>query len=428
MPARPTVLELAEAAYSCVPLTRARRLAEWVGPRRTLTDRGVLRPVDATQACRDLSIELSSPRLRSALDSDELMQDWVTAVAAGFIVIDGTRARGVDLDEIGTPASDPEGILDAWVATASFLLDLADDEDPCAGCLTALHVLNSAGEPVAVEQLVSTVAAIVAPQEPEDMPCPGCGQIHRSEDELDPFDDISGDEDWLGEEDWDEEEEEEEDPAEHVAAMLTGLLAFKAAEVTDAKIQLTPLGGLLAERVFQELLVPANADASALVSAIMDLPPPLADLLARPWLAARPGPAAADELLTFAESADGLPRVAALAFAGQLGIEAADAYRKRASRPGFGAYARLWLLEHHEPVQEDPADQAWLATDGLYVLVESLAAELSPEEVHDALAAQLGEQLAEAADLLRGSGHPKAEFVAASISAAHERGWSQLRA
>src|SRR5579863_9886159 len=309
----PAVLELAEAAFSCVPLARARRLAEWVGPRRTLTDRGVLRPADATQACRDLGIEFSSPRVRSAFDVDELMQDWVTAVAAGFVVVDGTRARGADVDETGTPASDPAGVVDAWVAAAAFLLDLADDEDPCAGCLTALHELASADEPVTMEQLLSSVAAIVEPEELEDTPCPACGQIHRLDDELDtgPFDDLtgddlsgddlSGDEDWPGDEPWDDEEwdDEEEDLVEHVAATVTGLLAFGAADITDAEIRLTPLGGLLAERVFQELQVPADAEASALVSAIGELPPPLNELLAQPWLAARSTTAAADELLSF---------------------------------------------------------------------------------------------------------------------------------
>jgi hypothetical protein len=417
MPPAPAALDLADAAFSCGPLSRARRLAEWVGQGRTLTARGVLRPADATQACLDLGIKFGGARLRSALDADELMRDWVSAIAAGYIVVDGRRALGADPDEIGSPVSDPEGTLDAWVGAATFLLDLAD-EDPCTGCLTALAELHVATEPVTMEQMVSAVAAMIELEEPEGTACPGCGEIHGLAGELAPFD-LLADEDWLGNGDWDDEDGDE-DAAEHVAATVTGLLAFNAADLADEKIRLTPLGSLLAERVFQGRLVPADADVSALVSTIGDSPLPLGLTLARPWLALRSAPAAADELLTFAESAGGLPRVTALAFAGELGIESADAWRNWASRPGFGAYARLWLLEHDEPAQEDPADEAWLATDGLCALVESLADTVPLHVVHATLAEQLGGELAETADLVLGSGHPKAEYVATWLRAAHE--------
>src|SRR5712691_3209230 len=419
MPPAPAALELAEAAFSCEPLSRARRLAKWVGLGKTLTASSVLRPADATQACRDLGIQLGRPRLRSALDVDDLMRDWVTAVAAGVLLVDGRRARGVDPDDIGSPASDPEGILDSWVRAATFMLDLAD-EDPCTECLLTLHELHAATEPVTLEQLVSAVAAIVESEELEGMPCPSCGQIHDLEGELDSFD-PSGDDDWLGYGDWDAEDGDL-DAAEHVLAMVSGLLAFNAADLADATIRLTPLGGLLAERAFHGRLVPADADIATVVSAICGSPPPLGRILARPWLATRSAPAAANELLAFAESADALQRVIALAFAGELGIESADAWRKWASQPGFGAYARVWLLDHDEPVQEDPADEAWLATDGLCALVESLADTVPLPVLHETLADQIDGELAEAAGLVLASGHPKAEYVAAWLTAAHEDG------
>src|SRR5712671_406708 len=85
--------QLADAALSCVALSRARRLAEWVGPSRTLTASGVLRPADAVQACQDLGIQVRGPRLRSALDVDQLMRDWLTAAVAGFLEINGRRVR-----------------------------------------------------------------------------------------------------------------------------------------------------------------------------------------------------------------------------------------------------------------------------------------------------------------------------------------------
>jgi hypothetical protein len=420
MPAAPSALELAEAAFSSEPLARARRLAEWVGRGKTLTARRVLRPADATQACLALGIDFDSPRLRSALDVDDLMQDWAIAVVTGVIVIDGRRARRAGPEEIASPASDPEAILDAWSGAAAFMLDLAD-EDPCAGCLTALHELHAATEPVDLEQLASAVATVLESGELDGMPCPGCGQIHDPNDEVGPFD-LLDDEDWPEDGDLDWDAEDDEDPAEHVAATVTGLLAFNAADIVDAKVRLTPLGSFLAEKVFQGRLVTAASDVSALITAIGDSPLSFGRILARPWLATRSVPAAVSELLTFAESAGGFSRMTAVAFAGELGIEAVDAWRKWEDQPGFGAYARLWLREHDEPVQEDPADEPWLAADGLSTLVEGLADTVPLNVLRETLAEQIGEELAEAADLVLTSGHPRAEYVATWLRNAHESG------
>jgi hypothetical protein len=88
--------ELAEAALTCVPLARARRLAEWVGDSRELTSSGILRPALAAEACRALGIELPSGRLRSALDVPELMEDWEVACLAGFVLPVGSRVHATE--------------------------------------------------------------------------------------------------------------------------------------------------------------------------------------------------------------------------------------------------------------------------------------------------------------------------------------------
>ena len=170
--------DLAGAALSRAALARSRRLAEWVGPGRTLTASGVLRPAEATQACRDLGIELAGPRLRSALDVEDLMRDWVTAAAAGFLEKDGRRTWVAPALPDAGPSTypDPEAILNAWVQAATALLDLG--EEPCAGCLTVLHELHAAAGPLTTEQLASAVEAVLEPDQPEGVPCPGCGQVH----------------------------------------------------------------------------------------------------------------------------------------------------------------------------------------------------------------------------------------------------------
>ena len=103
--------ELAEAALNCVALVRARKLAEWIGAGRQLTSNGVLKPALAIEACRALGIELPPGRLRTALDVDELMQDWEVACFAGYIIPGGSRVRST-----GRLAdTSPRNVLSVWL-------------------------------------------------------------------------------------------------------------------------------------------------------------------------------------------------------------------------------------------------------------------------------------------------------------------------
>ena len=245
-----------DAALSCPALARARKLAGWVGQGKTLTASGVLRPAEAVQACRDLGIELPGPRVRSALDVEDLMRDWVTAAAAGFLEMGGRRVRAAqDLPEAGSSTHpDPDAILHAWVQAATVVLDLG--EEPCAVCLTVLHELYSADGPLTIDQLATAVRAALEPEEPEEpeaLPCPGCGEVHGPGDLLG-LGDVLGDED-----------EDEEDAASHAAATVTGLLRFAAADVADEAVRLTPLGTVLAASVFQGREPSPDADAATVM-------------------------------------------------------------------------------------------------------------------------------------------------------------------
>jgi hypothetical protein len=396
--------EVAEAALSCTALTRARNLGEWVGQGKTLTASGVLRPAEAVQACRDLGIELPGPRLRSALDVEDLMRDWVTAATAGFLEMSGRRVRATsDLpDARSRTYADPDAILRGWVQAATVVLDLG--EDPCAECLTVLHELYSADGPLTMDQLASTVGAALEPEEPEGLPCPGCGEVHGPGDLLSLGDFLS------------DEDEDEEDAARHAAATVTGLLGFGAADVTGETVRLTSLGTVLATSVFQGREPSPDADVATMMSVISELPPAVAWTVAQPWLSARFAADAARELLAFAESADGAQRTASLAFAGELGSDATDAWREWAKRPGIGAYARQWLRSQGEEVPEDPADEAWLAVDALSVMLDALADTMPPFLVQAMLAQEFGEEVTEVAEQMLGSGHPRAEDIAARLT------------
>ncbi|HEY5987729.1 MAG TPA: hypothetical protein VIV12_15340 [Streptosporangiaceae bacterium] len=83
-------------------------------------------------------------------------------------------------------------VLNAWIQAATAVLDLG--EEPCAGCLTVLHELHAAVGPLTMEQLASALEAVLEPDEPEGVPCPGCGQVHGPGDLLD-LDDFLGNED-----------------------------------------------------------------------------------------------------------------------------------------------------------------------------------------------------------------------------------------
>jgi hypothetical protein len=395
--------EITDAALSCTALTRARNLAEWVGQGKTLTASGVLRPAEAVQACRDLGIELPGPRLRSALDVEDLMRDWVTAATAGFLDMDRRRVWAAqDLPDAGSSTyADPDAILRGWVEAATVVLDLG--EDPCAECLTVLHELYSADGPLTMDQLARTVGAALEPEEPEGLPGPGCGEVHGPGDLLS-----------LG--DFFSDEDEEEDAASHAAATVTGLLGFGAADVTGETVQLTSLGTVLATSVFQGREPSPDADVATVMSDISELPPAVAMTVAQPWLGARSAADAVRELLAFAESADGARRAASLAFAGELGSDATDAWREWAKRPGIGAYARQWLRSQGEEVPEDPADEGWLAVDGLSVMLDALADTMPPFLIQAMLAQEFGEEVTTVAEQMLGSGHPRAGDVAARLT------------
>jgi Plasmid pRiA4b ORF-3-like protein len=181
-------------------------------------------------------------------------------------------------------------------------------------------------------------------------------------------------------------------------------------------VRLTPLGTALAASVFQGRAPSPDADVAAVMSAVSELPPAVALAVAQPWLGARSAADAARELLAFAESTGGRQRAAALAFARELGSDAADAWREWAKRPGIGAYPRLWLRGQGEQVPEDPADEAWLAVDTLGVMLDTLADTAPPFVVQAMLEQQAGEDVAEAAEMMLRSGHPRAQDVAARLT------------
>jgi hypothetical protein len=416
LPPSATVIsaDLADAALSCPALVRARKLADWVGAGRELTTSGVLRPAVAAQACQALGIPLSTQRLRSALDVDELMLDWAVANDAGFIVTHGRYAYASP--DLGA-SPDPEFLLNAWVRAA--ITGLGVPDDPCAGCLTVLHELHKSGQTQSIEDLAAAVTAVDESETTQSEPCPDCGGIHGPADLLG-LGDLLGD-DLTGDDDLDGT-----DSLEHAGGTVAGLAAFGAvatadrdtpdSAAADGTFRLTPLGSMLAAAVFEGSAPALDADAGAVISAISDVPPRVAWTMMRPWLDARPADAAVGELLAFAETASAGQRVAAIALASEVGPKAVRTWRQWAKRPGFGAYARQWLAEQGKPVASDASDEAWLAVDALAITLDALSDALPPFLLAAAVQQQLGTEAAELLPLLRESGHPAADSIMSQLS------------
>ena len=387
--------ELATAASKCPALSQARVLTDWVGAGKELTSSGVLRPAAATEACRVLGISLPGKRLRSALDVDELMRAWVVALEAGFVASDGRQAWAVSGN---TTVTDPELVLTIWVRVAAGLLGVPDD--PCPQCLIVLHELHAARGPLGMGKLAGAIAAA----EPDaSEPCPECGGAHElglgNLLDLDAL--------------------EAEDDLEHTIGMVTDLVDFGAATVSTGKsgdkVRLTPLGSMLAAAVFEGGAPAPDADAKTLMAVAGELPPPVAMIMAKPWLRARSAETAVRELLAFAEAASGNQRLAALELARTLGSGSVAAWRELAKRPGFGAYGRQWLAEQGKPVAVKPEDESWLIADALSIMLDSLGDTVPPFLVAEALQGQIGGDVAEVLTLLRGSSHPAAGDIAATL-------------
>ena len=405
-PPSPAVVsaELAQAALASTALTRARALAAWVGPGKELTSNWVPKPAAAAEACRMLGISLPRTRVRSALDVDEFMASWAVAVKAGLVLIDGRRARvapGATAAGGAAATTDPADVLNGWVkAAAAVILDVPDD--PCAGCLIVLHELHSADRPLSIDELAGAIGA-VDDDAAEGEPCPECGEVHDDPDLLS----IGG---LLG------GEPDEEDDREHAEGTVTGLVALGAATESDGAVELTSLGSMLATSIFEGCAPAPDADAGTLVSVVSEVPPPVAAVMARPWVAARSPEAAARELLTAAEAARGTERVVALALARGLESAGAPAWREWADRPGFGAYARQWLADQGEPVTPQPTDEGWLTADSLRTMLDDIGDLLPPFLLRMAFQEELGGATDETLALLRGSGHPAAGELATMLT------------
>jgi hypothetical protein len=95
------------------------------------------------------------------------------------------------------------------------------------------------------------------------------------------------------------------------------------------------------------------------------------------WLQTRAATDAAAELIDAAASGSPGQRGAAFAVLDRIGLAARDQVRAALEQPLVRAHAAVWLIEHGEDMELDPADRTWLLVD----LGAGLLEEASPQDV-----------------------------------------------
>jgi hypothetical protein len=307
-------------------MSRAWKLAGWVGTGRKVTAKGVLRPADVAEAAGAIGVKIAG-RVRSAADVPGLHQSWVVAQAAGQLVVDGGRA-------MASPAAvdDP---LQAWLAGLDAVLREESQDRSRSGaalvCLAVLAVLSA--DPPPPREWFQLESAVHRLLESGDLGSARAAftVLHRGR--------------------------------MPVATVLEVLAEFDA---VDEQARVTPLGRWAQERLRERVGTPVTPALPA-----EELLPRLAaaehdeeswELLTR-WCGARPAAQAAAELLRAAATATVPERVAAVDTVAGLGEEAAPAWQAVLDVPELAVHARTILADWQLGPEPDAADRRWLVVE-----------------------------------------------------------------
>jgi len=341
------------------PLLRAARdLAIWAAQRSRHTAAVDLVPADITAAAAALDL---APR--------EVAAAWSVVTAAADLA--GAAGAQADLAAV-LAGGETDEVLRFWDAALAVVLD----SEELDGIATALYTV---GGPVGMDGLFDAYSAAAgasadsavsaqAPPEP-----PGRTSAARSAGSARP------------------------DQGAALSLALETLADLGVVELgTDdgdrsLTVALSPLGtwGLQRRLRAQGWHVPvlgaARTDgALGLLSALATCDAEDGEAEITAWLQARDPAAAAAELIEAAASGSPGQRGAAFAVLDRIGLSAVDQVRNSLGRPLLRAHAAVWLIEHGEEMQLDPADRTWLLVDlGAGLLEEANAPDVVAELLPD---------------------------------------------
>ena len=388
----PAEEELVAAARASRLLAGARRLAEWVGEGRPVTEDGEPSAADCVSAAQAVDIEVEAPVERLA-DLPELAHLWELAEAVELIEI------GVDQASAGPamdawPGSDDAGdteedALDVWatgLAVTMTSLDLdadlyGEDEEiefhgAGGAAIMALFLARSEGLPFAeLNEMISELMVVT--------------------------------DTWVA---------AHGDPAQVLLGRLNDLGAVTVDD--DEVVRLTPIGlwamwaQLQASDVQIDVLPPVEEMTAAdLVMAAEGFTEPELAAESGAWLALRSADDAATQLLDVAAAAGPADRMYATSVVTQLGSAAESHWRRALQDPRLRPYAKLAL--EIEPTSEDVA---WLLTDVLAATSEADGPEELATQLSDAVPAG---QEQEIFDVMWRLAHPSAGEVLTLLGTHH---------
>ena len=367
--------ELGRLAGECLLMTRARRLADWVGTGRPVTTKGVLRPADVPAVAAVLGVSVPA-KVRSAADLDAIRRPWVAAQAVGWVRVSAGRVTADADADADAAGGDP--VRDWWTAVRAVLRAESHDEPGRGGpvfCRTLLAVL---GSPPAAGELTAAVQEKLEDLDPDDLSAAYMAWGRAG------------------------------------SRVEAGLELLAQAGAVDGRLRVTELGRWMAHRLNAEWPPPLSPDVSAAV--LLDRLAGLADddvwRQAEPWLIGREAGAGAAELLAAAAGAGPAQRTVAVDVVSALGEPTRSAWEWALGVPVLAPHARFVLAEfaagEDDEPELDPADVRWLS-------VEYALAALTTEGLQEAYL------VSQRHDASVSSGHPGeallraelAEFVAA---------------
>jgi len=331
----------ARAARACPAFDEARRLATWLGSGRPVTPKGVLRPADVPDAARVLGAMVPS-RFRGAADLPWLHEPWGLAVDCGFVVVGRIARTGEALAE--WVASPDEELLGLWWRGFRAKIEEWDEPDnlwsgvPTAPVM-ALRLLAAEPGGLRVEEFADRVRDVLR----------GADDVVST-----PFWELAGGRD---------------QPEDLIVALLT---RFGVVASTGGKVGLSTLGGWALDQVagLTPPIVTAEMTVAEVLAAVERLDEALAWRRAGRWLGARAPITAARDLLTAAESASPMHRMAALSLAAGLDDSALPAWREAAESPRVGPAARAFLAREFDEQEPTAQDNLWRAVDESVALLD----------------------------------------------------------
>lgn len=412
--------ELARDALSTPLLSRAARLARWVGPDTRIDAGGGLVDEQLPAAAGELGLSGDDAAAHAA-------EAWRVAVDTGLVEIvdeeEGTVEAGAELALLTGGA--PHDVLAVWLGALETVLadasvpdldDLVDamdeggevdlsqlDWDPEAeaefldGVLGNLYLLTASEEgpgdgPVPLPALAASMIV------PSDMGEPTNDVLEQVSDAMMRLDDQFRLLDPVGLVEYQPVDEALMADAEAAEELPGGV------DDTDVSrygmVRLTPLGmyGMRARLLEAGFEAPAVGDladkgADVLLDGTATFPQAAAQTETEQWLARRESLAAARELLAAARGGDAgapLRRLRCQQALSLVGPEAEPALREVLDDPELGGLARVWLTEAGFPDVPAPSQDLvfWLTVD---TVAAQLAAEGNSEELRalvEGLAAQ----------------------------------------